>query len=78
MEKLRFTNTPFHIFIFMPALPLRRITGIAALGGLETPHDFQKSLIVLLAPHPEGITQGRRCSHTIWSLDDIWATFSWV
>ena len=54
------------------------IPGALVLGGLEIPHDYQQSHIVLLAPHQNWAKQGRRCSHSTWSLDDIWAAFPWV
>jgi len=50
----------------VPAFPLRRIAGAAALGGLEILHDQQQSEIVLLAPNQNGTKQGRRCS--CWSV----------
>ena len=31
--------------------------------------------IVPLAPHQDGTKQGWRCSHSTWSLDDLWAAF---
>jgi len=34
--------------------------------------------IVLLALRQGGTKQGRRCSHSTWSLDDLLAAFSWV
>ena len=55
-------------FIFMSAFPLARVAGTEAPGGLEAHHDQPKSLIVLLAPHQDGTKQGRRCSHSTWSL----------
>ena len=33
-------------------------------------HTFQQSQTVLLALHQDGTKQGRRCSHSTWSLDD--------
>jgi len=57
----------------IPAFPLGRVA--EALGGLEIPHGFQQSLIVLLAAHQYGTKQGRRCNHTTWSLVDLWAAF---
>jgi len=33
----------------MPAFPLGRVAGAAALGGPEIPHEQQKSQMVLLA-----------------------------
>jgi len=44
--------------------------GRVVLGDLEIPHDFQQSLIVLLAPHHDETKQGRRCGHSAWSLVD--------
>ena len=44
-------------FTVIPALALRMVEGTAALG-LEIPHGFQQSRIVLLAPHHDGIKQG--------------------
>ena len=57
----------------MPAFPLRRVVGAAALGGPEIPHDQQQSQIVLLAPHQAGTKQYRRCSHATRSSDCLWA-----
>jgi len=48
----------FISFIFMPAFPLVRVAGAAALGGLEIPHGQQKFHIVLVAPHQDGTKQG--------------------
>ena len=67
-----------HSVIFTLAFPLRRVVGAAALGSLEIPHDFQQYLIVLLASHQDGTKQGRKCSHTTWSLVDLCAAFLWV
>jgi len=39
---------------FIPAIPPARVRGDAALGELETPHGFQLSLVILLAPHQDG------------------------
>jgi len=33
------------------------------------PHD-QIAISVSVAPHQDGTKQGRRCSHSTWSLDD--------
>jgi len=52
-------------FTVIPALALRMVEGTAALG-LEIPHGFQQSRIVLLAPHHDGIKQGWRCNHAIY------------
>jgi len=52
--------------------------GAAPLGWPEIPHDQQHSRIVLLAPHQDGTKQGRWCSHTTWSLDELWAAFPWM
>jgi len=30
------------------------------------------------APHQHGPKQARRCSHSTWSLDDLWTAFEWV
>ena len=62
----------------MPAFPLGRVAGPAALGGLEIPHGEQQFQVILLAPHQDGTKQGRRCSHSTWSLGELWAAFSWV
>ena len=51
---------------------------VAALGGLEIPHDQQQSQIVLLASHQDRTKQGQRWSHSTWSLDKLWAAFLWV
>jgi len=59
----------------MPTLPLGRVAGTAALGGLGIPHGQQQFNIFLLAPHQDGIKQGRRCGHSTWYSEDLWATF---
>ena len=46
---------------------LRNVAGTACLGGREMPHGQQRYHIGLLAPHQDGIKQGRRCNHAIWS-----------
>jgi len=38
----------------------------------------QQSQTVLLASNQDGAKQGRRCSHSTWSLDDLWATSPWL
>ena len=59
----------------MSAFPLARVAGTEAPGGLEAHHDQPKSLIVLLVPYQDGTKQGRRCSHSTWSLVDFWPAF---
>jgi len=59
----------------MPAFRVGRVAWATALGGLGIPHGQQQFQIVLLAPHQDGT---KRCSHSTWSLDDLWAAFSWV
>jgi len=70
--------TTLFLFIFVPAFPLARVAGAAALGELEIPHGQQQFEIVLLAPHKDGTKQNRRCSHFTWALDDRWVAFPWV
>jgi len=65
-------------FIFKPAFPLGRVTGATALGGLGIYHGQQQVQIALLAPHQDGATQCRRCSHSTWALDDLWVALPWV
>jgi len=60
----------FHSFILTTALPLRRVA--------DPKYLTEPSLVALLAPHQDGAKQCGRCSHFIWSLDDLWATFPWV
>ena len=62
-------------FIFKPAFRLGRVVGSTALGGLGIPHGQQQFQIVLLTPQQDG-TKG--CSHSTWSLDDLWVAFPWV
>jgi len=62
----------------MPAFPLRRVAGAEALRGLEISHGQRQFLVNLLAPHQKGTKQGRRCSHSTWSMNDLWAAFPWV
>ena len=51
--------------------------GEAVIGRIEMHHGFQLSQIVLLAQHQE-VRQSWRCSHFIWSVDDLWVAFPWV
>ena len=68
-----------HPFIhFIRAFVMGRMVGAAAPGGLEIPHGFQQSQIVLLAAHQDGTKEGRRCRRFIYFLDDFWAAFPWV
>jgi len=62
----------------MPTFPLARAARATDLGGLGTPHGQQPFQIVLLALHQDGTKQGRRCSHSTWSLDDLWVAFPLV
>jgi len=57
---------------------LFRLSGAAALGRPEIPHDQQQSQIPLLAPQQDGTKQGERCSHTTWSLDEPRVAFLWM
>ena len=41
--------------------------GVATPGGLELPHGFQQSVIVLLASHQDGTKSGRRSNYATWS-----------
>jgi len=59
-------------------LSLRRVAGAAGLTGLEMRHGFQKSLIVLLAPHKDRSKQNQRCNHATWSFVDFCAIFPWL
>jgi len=61
----------------MPAFPYWEGRGATAVG-LGIPRDQQQFQIVLLAPHQDGTKEGRRCSQSNWSLDDIWVAFAWV
>jgi len=54
-----------------------RVAGPTALR-LGIPRDQQYFQIVLLAPHQDRTKEGRRCSQSNWSLDDIWVAFPWV
>jgi len=67
-----------HSIIFVPAFRLRRVVGSAPLGGPpEISHAQEQCQIDPLGPQ-DGAKEGRRCSHTTWSLDDLWAAFLWV
>jgi len=57
----------------MASFLLGRVAGAATLGELEIPHGQQHVQVILLALHQNGTKQGRRCSHSTWSLDDLWA-----
>jgi len=50
--------------IFMPAFPLRRVAGAAALGGLAMPNGQQQFQMVLLVLHHDETKQDRRCIHS--------------
>jgi len=54
----------FTSFICMPAFPLGRVAGAAALEGLGISHGQQQFQIVLLGSHQDGTKQGRRQSHS--------------
>jgi len=77
VNKLKNANG-FISFIFMPALPSGRVTGATAGGGLGIPRGQKQFQIVLLVPHQHGTKQGRKCSHSTWALNNLWAAFSWV
>ena len=65
-EALLFVNS----FSFVPAFPLGRAVGAAALRGQEIFHGFQQSQIVLLAPHQDRSKPASgRCNHATcpWS-----------
>jgi len=62
----------------VPAFPLRRVAGPAAVAGLKIPHSQQQSQVVVLAPHQDGTEQGRRYNHSTWSLGELLAAFPWV
>ena len=57
--------------------PLGRVAGAAVVGRLDIPHDFQQSLIVLLALHKRRAEQNRRCNQR--HLVVAWqVAFPWV
>jgi len=66
----------FISFIFMPAFP--HWEGRRGNGPWNTSRSTAQFQIVLLAPHQDRTKEGRRCSHSTWSLDDIWVVFPWV
>jgi len=47
-----------HCSLSTTAFPVGRITGATTLGGLEIPHAFEQSVVVLLAPHEDRTKQG--------------------
>jgi len=72
-----------HSFILKPDFPLGKVAGTAVLEKFEKPFGPQKSLStvnsnLLLASRRNETKRGRRCSHSTWSLDNLWATFPWV
>ena len=71
--KLRWPRAPRSL---NPFLPLGRVAGAAALGGLEILHDQQQSEIVQLAQHQHGTKQGQQCNQSTWSVDNVWTVFS--
>jgi len=75
---LKYDSGMRHSFISMPAFLPGRVAGAAVSGGLEAPHGQQQFQVILMAPHQGGTKQGRRCCHSTWSLDDLWADFPWV
>jgi len=54
----------FISFIFIPAFPLGRVAGEAALGGFGIHHGQQQFQIVVLDPHQDECKQGHRCIHS--------------
>ena len=71
-------NYSIRSFIFMPTFPRDRVAMPADLGGLGIHCGQQQLQLILLAPHYAGAKQGGRCSHSTWSLDDLWAPFPWI
>jgi len=67
-----------HLLIVMPPFSFSSVAGAAPLRGLEIPHDQYESQIALLTPHEDGTKQSQSCSHSTWSLDELWAAFLWV
>jgi len=65
-------------FIFVPTLSLGREAGTATQGGVGIPHGQQQFQIVLLVPHQDGTKQGRRCSLSTQTLEDLRAAFPCV
>jgi len=62
----------------MPDHPLGRVAWATSTGELGKAHSQQQFKIVLLAPHQDGIKQGRRRSYSTQALDDIWVALPWV
>jgi len=59
-EENKERNVQLNSFIFMPAFPLGRVAGAAALRGLEMPqHGQQQFQVILLAPRQYRTKQGR-------------------
>jgi len=67
-----------HSLIFVPSFPLGRVAGQQSLEDSKYLTINSNLGIVLLALRQGGTKQGRRCSHSTWSLDDLLAAFSWV
>ena len=66
-------------FIFMPAFPLGRVAGAAALGGLEIPQDqqhFRKFCWLHTKTRPIKVGVVQYSLHL--GLDDLGTTFPWV
>jgi len=66
------------IFIFVPAFPLGRVAGPAAIAGLKIPHSQQQSQIVLLAPHQDETKQGWRYNYSTWFMGELLVALPWV
>jgi len=77
----KFQCRPTYSFIhsfFVPDFPLGRIGVGSSPRRTRNTSRSQQSQMVLLAPCQDETKQGRRYSHSTWSLDDLWAAFPWV
>ena len=77
-RKVQCMLTSSFIHSFAWPLSFGESRGAAARGEPKMSHDQQKFQIVLPAPHQDGTKQGWRCSHVTQSLDELWASVSWV
>jgi len=64
--------------IFTHAFPLARVAQAAGLGGCKIPRSQQQYQIVFLDPQQDGTKQGRSCSYSTWSTENLVIAFLWV
>jgi len=70
-RKVQYRLTHSFIFSFSCCFSFGESCKGSSPRGPGIPRDQQQSQIVLVAPHQEGIKQGRRCSHATWCLDPL-------